>query len=620
MSDGSTAKEIHAGLKAKDRKAVPAASPADVESFAGKWRGKPLWSLWANGPLSRYHILHWATATEQSAAICALARFLMRVEKLFDGSSAADGVCSGFATDAGAGVSDAAKASLPALIAATRMPMYDAEPFTSALAPVLTALPDASSTCDGFLSDEAWLGDLVRYTAASARGVKETDFTGHRLLGVGGFGMVMVGFKKDTGKAYALKRQNISQVIEKNMVEAALIERKAVCELQSRFILDCESAFHDDVHLVLALRIMPGGDVHFHLETGGAFDGPKLQFYIASVVLGLEVLHGAGFVYRDLKDRNVLLDAHGQARIADFGLAGDVSKGGIGGKWGTIGYHSPEQLDSKSTGKNPEGEEEHADDDDDDGDKGTYKTEPDFWTLGVCAYHWSTKFMPFGPSEEEEGETKAKDKKKIKKKVNKAIKKGKFDESALPSEIAGLESLCKGLIHKRADTRLGIDGGFEKLKAHEFFGGLDWARLAGGLLEAPIKPSATQMNSPPSAEMDTKKVSAYAGKKAGADKFSSHFANWDHTGEARAAQGYCDLLEKRALEAKKLEKKADATTLTVALADVHSTESIADLLSKGLPAPAAGGGGGKGGGGTAATAGGGGGEGGGGGGGCCEVM
>ena len=150
--------------------------------------------------------------------------------------------------------------------------------------------------------------------------------------------MVMVGFKKDTGKAYALKRQvsaastrlrprpalqricraapprralpraalhargrgcaractqNISMVIDKSMVEAALIERKAVCELRSRFVLDAEYAFHDGVHLVLALRCMPGGDVHFHLEKA-PFDGPKLRFYLASVILGLEALRGRG--------------------------------------------------------------------------------------------------------------------------------------------------------------------------------------------------------------------------------------------------------------------------------------------------------------------------------------
>eukprot|EP00966_Prymnesium_polylepis_P320354 7376728-Prymnesium_polylepis.1 len=37
-----------------------------------------------------------------------------------------------------------------------------------------------------------------------------------------------------------------------------------------------------------------------------------MQFYIASTALALEALHLAGFVYRDLKDKDILLDASAQ--------------------------------------------------------------------------------------------------------------------------------------------------------------------------------------------------------------------------------------------------------------------------------------------------------------------
>ena len=32
----------------------------------------------------------------------------------------------------------------------------------------------------------------------------------------------------------------------------------------------------------------------------------------------------------------------------------------------------------------------------------TYKTEPDFWTLGVCVYHWTSGTMPFPGKEHDE--------------------------------------------------------------------------------------------------------------------------------------------------------------------------------------------------------------------------
>ena len=50
-------------------------------------------------------------------------------------------------------------------------------------------------------------------------------------------------------------------LIDKKMVSSARIEQRAVCQLKSRFILDAEYAYHDGVHIVLALRCMPGGDV-----------------------------------------------------------------------------------------------------------------------------------------------------------------------------------------------------------------------------------------------------------------------------------------------------------------------------------------------------------------------
>ena len=83
--------------------------------------------------------------------------------------------------------------------------------------------------------------------------------------------------------------------------------------------------------------------------------------------------------------------------------------------------------------------------------------------------------------------------------VNKHIKKGKYDEDPLSSGgIAGLDTLCKGLMTIDRERRLGCDeGGFAKLKAHPFFASIDWARLASGELEAPIRPRADQMNSPP---------------------------------------------------------------------------------------------------------------------------
>jgi serine/threonine protein kinase len=67
------------------------------------------------------------------------------------------------------------------------------------------------------------------------------------------------------------------------------------------------------------------------------------------VLLGLEHVHAANIIYRDMKLENVLLDHNGHCRISDLGLA-VVSKVKIKGYAGTPGYTAPEMIKNKPYG------------------------------------------------------------------------------------------------------------------------------------------------------------------------------------------------------------------------------------------------------------------------------
>jgi hypothetical protein len=91
-----------------------------------------------------------------------------------------------------------------------------------------------------------------------------------------------------------------------------------------------------------------------------------VRFYGAQIALGLRELHSMGFVYRDLKPENVLIDHQGNVRISDFGLAKNLARKRDflhDGYAGTRGYLAPEVVA-----------------------RHRYSFEIDFWAFGVLLY------------------------------------------------------------------------------------------------------------------------------------------------------------------------------------------------------------------------------------------
>jgi eukaryotic-like serine/threonine-protein kinase len=98
--------------------------------------------------------------------------------------------------------------------------------------------------------------------------------------------------------------------------------------------------------LYLVLRFVNGGTLRDLLKVG-SLSWPVILRYVKEIGEALDYAHGLGFVHRDIKPGNVLLDVQGNPFVADFGLAkivggGSITQSGVG-MIGTPHYMSPEQ-------------------------------------------------------------------------------------------------------------------------------------------------------------------------------------------------------------------------------------------------------------------------------------
>jgi len=98
---------------------------------------------------------------------------------------------------------------------------------------------------------------------------------------------------------------------------------------------------------------VPGGDLTAHLERALENRLPVEEgLHIAQDVLaGLSAAHEAGVIHRDIKPGNILLNRQGRAKLADFGIAGDVTGAEVLPGRGTLGYMAPEQEDPRQAGE-----------------------------------------------------------------------------------------------------------------------------------------------------------------------------------------------------------------------------------------------------------------------------
>lgn len=67
--------------------------------------------------------------------------------------------------------------------------------------------------------------------------------------------------------------------------------------------------------------VCPGGELFNQLKKVRKMTEEEAKFYFLEILVALDYIHSHNILYRDLKPENLLIDADGHIKIADFGLS-----------------------------------------------------------------------------------------------------------------------------------------------------------------------------------------------------------------------------------------------------------------------------------------------------------
>ncbi|XP_076331600.1 citron Rho-interacting kinase-like isoform X1 [Tachypleus tridentatus] len=279
--------------------------------------------------------------------------------------------------------------------------------------------------------------------------VNITDFEVKKIIGRGHFGEVQVVRDKQAGDVYAMKVLRKGETLSQQNVAFYEEERDIMVKAASPWITRLQYAFQDQLNLYLVMEFHPGGDLLSLLDRhDNMLSEDMVKFYLAELVLAIRSLHTMGYVHRDIKPDNILIDRIGHIKLADFGSAAKLSEHNtVTSRMpvGTPDYIAPEVLLAMNGGPSSSTE---------------YGVECDWWSLGIVAYEMLYGATPFT------------DDKVVATYSNIMNFKKSLTFPDEPDISVSARDLIKRLL-KESSLRLG----YSELCEHEFFVDVDWNNM-----------------------------------------------------------------------------------------------------------------------------------------------
>ena len=211
-----------------------------------------------------------------------------------------------------------------------------------------TRFPD-----DGKLVAEMFGEFSIRADSSPPPGTKVRYFGDYELLeevGHGGMGVVYKARQMSLNRIVALKMILPGQLTNDAAVRRFRAEAEAVANLQHPNIVAVhEAGVHDGQHY-FAMGYVEGQSLA-EMVRENPLPAKQAAEYVQKIAEAVHYAHQQGTLHRDLKPSNVLIDAHDEPRVTDFGLAKRLERdSGLTGTreiLGTPSYMAPEQAEGK---------------------------------------------------------------------------------------------------------------------------------------------------------------------------------------------------------------------------------------------------------------------------------
>ena len=210
-------------------------------------------------------------------------------------------------------------------------PLTPLQPFTPLS---LSATPSTPSYSDEDDSDSN--ADASTYSSLSA-------LVDVGALGNGACSHVRLAFDAANCRLVALKPVSIHA---RNKRRQLIHELSMLGASTSPYVVGFFGAFfHDDVTTVV-LEYMNRNSLSHQMKRHGAFSERMLLHTAFHLFSGLRELHSRKIIHRDIKPANLLLNHDGQIKIADFGVAAELTQtSALADTFiGTTVYMAPERI------------------------------------------------------------------------------------------------------------------------------------------------------------------------------------------------------------------------------------------------------------------------------------